>query len=900
MEHKHNKNEMSPSELLRLLRADLEKRHGNTGIGEEYAARPSESAGVPMAEQAEVHDDYVPIVPSVKAEKTGESGESYLFTEKQDALEQDADALETAEVPAVSSGETVYADFTAADLEAVDADDAADAADESGETVLFDKAGVSPSYRKKYTFTITRKSAEAPAPEPDAAEATITVPVVDAAAADSDDIDVDGLMKKYLSAEDYEKYAGAKSATDTDLSAVSGAVPSVSEIGPFTSEGYDGDDIQKSIQAAEDYIYAYEHTEEHESVESEDGEAKKESFDETDVWISSIFDDEEETEKKFGADKVNEINRVVEQYETDESSFTAPIAKIEEEFTSPAQAKNVFAQYRKEHKSLLGKLAACIVFLIVTFFYENIGLFGGASLPGALNADVYPVVHIMIDLQLLVLCAALIWKPLWNGVRAMLRFRFIPESLTALILAVTAVYHIALCFVGYAQDLRLFNFSVIFCIFLTLLFEFLNLKREIFGFNIVSSKKPKYAVVDLDSEKSVLENEVFAEYLPKDPSIFRINRVKFVESFAARMNRGSKFLAILKVILPLALLTGVVFGIVAGALAKDAYSGLSAGYIAFLLCLPFSVLFTFSYPFYKASEEAFEVDSAIVGEEALEEYSNASVISFEDKDVFPSYGVKVKSVKVYGENRIDQVLYCAASLFRKVGGPLADVFDMATLELGHSDDVELIEAADDGLEMTVDGNHVFVGRASYMRANRYSPIYDPDDDSLENSGEVSIMYMVSNDEIIAKMYIQYMVDPDFEFTLKQLYKAGMCVGIKTFDPNINDRLLNMRIPASKYPVKLLRCRDLSDVNVTMPKADSGIVSKNSPRCLLQALAMCGKVLHVEKTSIVIKGISVFLAILIMVFLLVFGQVASVSGLYIALYQLFWIIPTYIMAKLYIK
>jgi len=160
--------------------------------------------------------------------------------------------------------------------------------------------------------------------------------------------------------------------------------------------------------------------------------------------------------------------------------------------------------------------------------------------------------------------------------------------------------------------------------------------------------------------------------------------------------------------------------------------------------------------------------------------------------------------------------------------------------------------------------------------------------------------MVSNDEIIAKMYIQYMVDPDFEFTLKQLYKAGMCVGIKTFDPNINDRLLNMRIPASKYPVKLLRCRDLSDVNVTMPKADSGIVSKNSPRCLLQALAMCGKVLHVEKTSIVIKGISVFLAILIMVFLLVFGQVASVSGLYIALYQLFWIIPTYIMAKLYIK
>ena len=868
-----NRQEMTPAQLLRFLKAEKDGNSRNTGIAEEYAAHFADRQTTASAEIEYTQTD------DSASSAASSSRKTYHFTEKRDALFDDG-------------GETKTFDSVSAGGKPVFFDPPVD------EPLPGEKPA--PARRgKKYTYTFERKQ---PAPRTEPGTALPETALPDA------DVDIDALMKQYLSEEEYAKYSDSLSKDEEKSSGLSfepkiRPVPSEGNAENAGSGSVGSDDIQKSIREAENFITAQEHTGDV-ALSADPSEKEKENadpgqFDDTDVWITSIFDGEEEAEKQFGTQKMSAVQRAAEQIDPDEKNYTVPVAKIASEYHSPAQAKSVFTAYRGEHKSLLVRLLVCFGFLLVTFFYENIGIFGGATLPGVLNPNVYPVVYIMIDLQLLVLCAVLIRRSLLNGLRAIFRLKLIPESMTVLVLAVTLIYHIALCFVGYHTDLRLFNFPVMICIFLTLVFEFLNLKREIFSFNVVSSKKPKYAVVDLNPDEVSLETEAFAEYLPHNPSMFRINRVKFVESFRRRMNKGSHFLVVLKAILPLSLLIGIVYGIVAGAVTADAFTGLSGGYLAFLLCLPFSVLFTFSYPFFKASEEAFEVDSAIIGEEALEEYSNASVISFEDKDVFPSYGVKVKSVKVYGDNRIDQVLYCAASLFRKVGGPLADVFDMATLELGHSENVELIEADDDGLEMIVDNDHVFVGRASYLRKNKFEPILDPDDETVGNAEEVSIMYIVSNNQIIAKMYIQYMIDPDFEFTLKQLYKAGMCVGIKTFDPNITDRLLNAKFPASKYPVKLLRCRDLDDVNHTIPKADSGIVSKNSPRCLLQTLAMCGKVLHIEKTSIVLKGISMLLSVLLMVFLLVFRQVGAMSGIYVTLYQLFWILPMYILAKIYI-
>ena len=319
-----------------------------------------------------------------------------------------------------------------------------------------------------------------------------------------------------------------------------------------------------------------------------------------------------------------------------------------------------------------------------------------------------------------------------------------------------------------------------------------------------------------------------------------------------------------------------------------------------MFAIPACSFISYALPFFRASKKAFDDDSAIIGRASLDEYASANTLSFDDKDVFPSYGVKVKSIKVYGDSRIDKILYNAASVFRIIGGPLADVFETATHDLEYDDEnTEIIEIAKDGVEAIIGGQHVYLGKTSYIRSKDFSPINDGDDDALENSGEVSVMYMICDDEISAKMYVQYTIDPDFEFTLRKLYKAGICIGIKTLDPNIDDKLLGSKVKITRYPVRILRYSSVEEASTVQEESDSGIVSKGSPRSLLSAFVLCSKVLYANRTNVTAKILSIAFSILIMAFLLVFGEITAIPSLYVVLYQLFWMIPVYLISKFYV-
>lgn len=674
------------------------------------------------------------------------------------------------------------------------------------------------------------------------------------------------------------------------------------------------DDLQKSIEEAEAFIFDREYVSDPEEVIN-DGDMSKEfdisgenipsteEFDQTDLWIASAFGDEDEVKNKFGEAVAQEVQT---QLDIDVSDYLKeqkkPVnnAKIAEEYTSQSQTKDVFARYRKLHKQGLIKMAACFVVLFIAFLFENITAFGG-KLPTSLSPQNYPVVYILVSLQFLALAAAIAWEELYRGVKALFTLRPLPESLTSAMVIVSALYHIAHCFISETDpSVALYVFPVIVCIFVTLVYDFFNLKREIYSFNIVASKRLKYTINKVENESADLENEAFGAYLSDedDVTMFKIGKTSFVKGFSERMNRYSRFNSIVSILLSVAVALGLIFFIIA-TVTHDVKSGFSFGYLAFVFAIPACSLLGFGLPFYKASKKAFDDDSAIIGCESLEEYSKANTLSFDDKDVFPSYGVKVKSIKVYGESRIDKILYNAASVFKQIGGPLADVFDTATHELGNSENIEIIEISKDGIESIIDGQHIYIGKSSYLKSRGFTPNVELADEHLETSGEASVMYMVCDDEISAKMYVQYTIDPDFEFTLRKLYKAGICIGIKTFDPNIDDKLLGSKVNIAKYPVRILRCSSLEEKTIPQDEADSGIVSKGGPRNLLNTFVLCAKVLYANRTNVTVKIMSVLFSVLLMAFLLVFGKVTAIPSIYVVLYQIFWMIPVYLISKFYV-
>ncbi len=628
---------------------------------------------------------------------------------------------------------------------------------------------------------------------------------------------------------------------------------------------------------------------------------ENQEFDQTDLDLMIAFGMDEQLEKTVGKEKAQKYKKAIGARKDDHfhemhmGDRPDTVQDKHAEYVSNAQNKEIFGEYKKHYSSLLFRFLGAFVLLVLLFLFENNNLIG-LHLPSFFDREQYPLVYTLFDFQLVVLCGAMIPHALRTGIRAIFHGRPVPESIAGFLFLGSAVYTAGILALCPLHGLQLYNFPLALTAIFALCYEFMNLRREIMSFKVVSSKKLKYAIDSVPAQESEAERHMFSEYLADDPSIFRIKRAAFIEGFFQRTETYPRTQRILRTILPTVLLLTLAFFAADFMLTGSIYTALNVAYITLLLTLPSCAFVAFSYPMYRASSFAYEKDSAMIGEASLGEYADASVVSFDDKEVFPAQSVRVRNVKVYGNNRIDHVIYAAASVFHVVGGPLADVFETATGELGYAENVSLIRLSKNGMEARVDGGAVLIGKAAFLSRYGYSVTVSESEKTMEETGDASVLYIAYDNMITAKLYIQYAVDPEFEAVLKQLYRQGVCVGIKTSDPNIDDRLLSCKIRMAKYPVKIIKCAEPKETAIVMDRLSSGIVSKSSAKSLLQTLAMCDRVLSTSRINNVISIVAILLGMAAMAFFVVSGMALTMAPLWIALYQLFWIIPIIIIAR----
>ena len=570
----------------------------------------------------------------------------------------------------------------------------------------------------------------------------------------------------------------------------------------------------------------------------------------------------------------------------------------EYEYTDRSQTPQIAEAYKSAFRASKIKLIIGLFLTVILFLYENLSLFG-VQFAGALDPAVYPVVYIMMSLQLMLLACAVAYEQIFAGFRNLFTGRPTPESVTALLAVFGVVYSFYAAIVS-VQGVEpiMYNFAVALCAFMSLVFSYFNTKREIFSFNIVSSKKPKYIFHRISAMDGAPESEAFGATDEDSPDVLQIRKTGFVDGYFERttsiLHSTRIYVAAMLTLVIVAAVLLAVLGFIGG---KSAYEAISIAYIAVLAAVPMSMFFTYSYPFCKANKEAYENDSTIVGEASLEEYSGSAIVSFDDNNVFPSYGVKVQNIKIYNNNRIDRVLYAATSAFSVAGGPLKDVFELATMEMGHSEDVTIEGAGVGYLDCTVDGRRYTFGRYDVLRERG---IELPEESAEEDSyieGDLSIMYMLREGNLIAKMFIKYVMDADFEFILRQFTQNGTCVCIKTYDPNIDEAMIFSKIHGKKYPLKVIKNYENTAAEERM---ESGIVTRGTTKSLLQVVSYCDMVLSVKRTNMVISIASALVSLVILFIISLSNNLGAVGSWMIALNQLFWMIPAMLTAKLYIR
>ncbi len=621
---------------------------------------------------------------------------------------------------------------------------------------------------------------------------------------------------------------------------------------------------------------------------------------EADLSEDELTEIEKNISRAFGMDEAGEGDSYIseEDLAMGQSSSKLRIPdneSYEKEFISQTEIKEIQEKYKLEYGKASLSFIGTVVVAVILFFYENIGIFGG-SLSDIFNPQYYPIVNVMVGLQILIFGFALVGKRLIAGAVGLLNKKPIPDSMLPFMLLAAVAFSVAACFFETGSMFRTMFFPTALSLCLSAYGRRLDIRREIMSFGIVSSKRTKFAIEKLALDEADLETKAFDEYLPNQADIFKINKTNFVDGYFRRTRAYPSGKLIIGAIIPISLLLALAAFMICIFTKRGAQTGAEVSYLMFSFTVPTTLFFTYCLPSFRASKVAFADKSAIIGEVAPDEYTSAASISFDDREVFPTGGVKLRSVKVFGSGRLDTVIYSMASIYSILGGPLSSVLNVATADIGHSEDCEILSVENDGVEALVDGHHLYAGKADYLRRHGYVPVSDSSDEDIENGGDISIMFLVSDNEVIAKLYARYRIDPEFEIMLKTLYKSGICVGIKTVDPNINDSMLAARIKLDKYPVRVLKYSDVADASRGQERTDSGIVSRKSTKALLRAFTLCDKIKHLTRTNLAIGIIAMAIGVFITAGIVALSTVSAVSSVYVALYQLFWLIPMYLMAK----
>ncbi|MDD2269119.1 MAG: hypothetical protein PHY15_06155 [Eubacteriales bacterium] len=557
------------------------------------------------------------------------------------------------------------------------------------------------------------------------------------------------------------------------------------------------------------------------------------------------------------------------------------------EYESHEQDSEVEAILRKAVKGWGIKTAIVFVFALGILFLET-ATKTSALHPIFLKQGRYGMLYALVDLQLLLFIAITMLGSVKKGIRDIFKLAPTSDSLLFISILLPVIHTIYCIFTDPTSSaLSLFNLGGAATAFFVALSKLIQSKRDAECFEIISDDRPKYAAESLVGASK--EADEFYKYLFDDSALYTVKKTDFISGFFKRITSRAKSDDVMIWQIFIVVIAAVLIFAVSYLRSYSIFDSYKFASALIATAMPMSAIFASVLPTVKANKIARRSESALIGNSFTEEYDSAAVISFADTEVFPSSNIKLTSLKTYGDYRIDKVIQDLAGIFEKLGGPLAEVLSKVVVDSENmtSMSCRLIECVSDGLVVSSGGKDIYIGKRSFMRNYMFEIPYEAGDNEFE-SGNGSIMYLGINDDLVAKLNLRYRINSKFDYLLKDMYKAGMCVGIKTLDPNISNELLTRNIKFKKCPIAILKADKPEDILGKAESISSAIATNGSLHTFLRMFILCDKTRHSIKSNIVITMASMILSLGIAAFLILTGSAGYLTSVYALLFQLLWL------------
>lgn len=574
---------------------------------------------------------------------------------------------------------------------------------------------------------------------------------------------------------------------------------------------------------------------------------------------------------------------------------TSSFFSAKEEYTKNTDKSIIFGELRNK---LLYSCFALVLVLVLLFvsFYTEIAPSIGLPHISALEQGKTGVIFLLFDLQILFFAVILKLNSICKGAVALFTGTPAAESVSFVSVVAATVHTITLAIADPTGNQFAPVCSVaLLSVLLLSLSDFFKARAEFMSFRIISSEGEKYSFRDISESADSTPDEI-AKFVPHGTKILDIRKSEFAGGFFDKIKKpilSEKSTAIaIYIALGVALVASVVYCV----LNKEApFKAVCCFSAVVLTSVQSCMLICSSLPGFIFADKASRRKCAFIGNNVCEEFSNISVVSFKDTEVFSPDKIRVSNIRTYGTTRIDNVIVTMAKIFGTVGGPLSSVFTNSITGIDTScEAMKMIDIAPDGLWVKIDGTNYYVGTSSYMTANNFDTNEDMADRAFATSGG-GILYLASTERVLAKFYINYEINPGFVQILKKLFDRGICARIKTLDPCINNDFIRscLRRPESLFSV--VKAPYADDVEKVDEVSDSSMVSSSGENSLIRSFLLLSDMKKIIGINNKLKFLALGLSLALSAFALVVGSVI-LPTVVIMLIQIFWLVPVFITAK----
>lgn len=559
------------------------------------------------------------------------------------------------------------------------------------------------------------------------------------------------------------------------------------------------------------------------------------------------------------------------------------------EFTDCSQIDDINNLYASRCRSVRLKMLFAFLIFVTSAVFEY--LMWDTYLMYKLCELEFPMLIYLAPLQLVVFIMAIGYRQLFAGL-GFAKSKTPASTVFSCISIALFIYYTLISVLIYLGKFDVmeshFGFYLCpcaLCLVLAIYEELSHVKREWTSFTLLTEKNGNKFVLEQNKKGS---GKRFASKEGK--MALSVKKAAFVTSFMERSRESIKKKGAFNLLVLISFAVSLGLAVYKYVISSDIGNAFSVFVMTLVFTLPFSGFVSYSVGYKRAVDISYNNDSTIIGLSAFEDYQAVSSVYFDDLAVFPPSGTKLKGFKSYGGSRIDISLAIVRQIYKTLDSPPAKMF--AAVDNGvEAIDVDIIEVTSSGVHAAAMGKAVYLGDAKYM--TELGLILPEGEENV--APNICPTYLAVSGTIVLKMYIEYTMNEKMLGRIEALKKYGIYMGICTSDPNINDRMMNRRLPVSRYPVGILKPVDAKIEDKILDTCSSGIVSNKGTGGLLSTLLMCINMSGRVRLDMIVKYFALAAGVIISALVTLFGIEGHIDSWFLMLYQLFWLVPSMLIA-----